>query len=307
MIKALKRLTALLFVIVFACLSGCAGQTEKREIDYTFTKNNAASFIDDYLAEENPAIGSLVEKINAAEITENSETGKFELRVFQPSLHSRFYPVFNYSGSLYLHSLNSYSMLAGKINYIKVIDEETICLTTKLDDDEIGSPALLNMIFKRKTYKNEGIEYWHPTYQKYTENTDYCHFLLESYVTSVKLSKNDYKKIRVGDPAKKVYDIDNSVLWDISTSRGLVSFRVLSEGILAIRFERVDEKLSDTGTILDNLKVTEINFTEYRESMPEYYLGKCDFYKTEDSERFNELYFDFSINSADQVEFFDYK
>ena len=46
MIKALKRLTALLFVIAFACLSGCTGQTEKREIDYTFTKNNAASFID---------------------------------------------------------------------------------------------------------------------------------------------------------------------------------------------------------------------------------------------------------------------
>ena len=129
------------------------------------------------------------------------------------------------------------------------------------------------------------------------------------------ISKKDYKKIRVGDPAKKVYDIDSAVLLDLLTSSiygydGVniyVSFRILSEGILAIRFKQVDEPISDTGTLLDNLEVYEIDFIEFQEDMPEYYLGYYGFYTKEEALSGNELYVDFSINSADQVEFFEYK
>ena len=314
MIKALKRLTALLFVIVFACLSGCAGQTEKREIDYTFTKNNAASFIDDYLAEEYPAIGSLVEKINASETTESDKNGVFDLMDLVYNV--RFYPLWNRNMAPgVICSLSSYH---SSIDYLKVIDEETVCSTTKISDEESKFPALINMIFKRDINVDHNTEIWRPTYNG---NKDLHFFTTESYVTTVKLSKKDYKKIRVGDPAKKVYDIDSAVLLDIITASHpylydniatRVSFRVLSEGILAIRFKHVDEPVSDTGTVLDNLEVYAMDFIKFQEEMPRYHLGTIDpnndFVDGNIHEpEYEELYVDFSINSADQVEFFDYK
>ena len=318
----MKRKTlslTLALCLVFACLSGCAGQTEKREIDYTFTKNNAASFIDDYLAEEYPAIGSLVEKVNTAQITESNENGMLGLRAFKIDVHSRFYPFSSLSAPKQLTSFSGYKMYAGKIDYIKVLNDETVCLTTKIEDEQSEFPALMNVIYKRRIKRYEDINYesWRIPDRKDTENTEYSHYILESYVTTVKLSKKDYEKIRVGDPAKKVYDIDSAVLLDLLSSRSFVyddfkeyiSFRVLSEGILAIRFKQVDDPVSDTGTVLDNLEVYKMDFIKFQDEMPAYYLYTFTsgfFYYGENSS-LNELYVDFSINSADQVEFFEYK
>ena len=61
-----------------------------------------------------------------------------------------------------------------------------------------------------------------------------------------------------------------------------VSFRVLSDGILAIRFKKTDVPVSDTGTVLDNLEVYKMDFIKFQNEMPEYYLGQISFYKNEE-------------------------
>lgn len=203
---------------------------------------------------DHPAVGSLIDNFDENYNVKLSKLNVYDFNEFYLKNNTR---VVGLATSSQLFSLSGFNEVF-TIQHIEIIDETHICVIYKLQKDE-KDYTYAYTFFERKigeTKENVEYEIWWKTEEIY-------------FIDKV-ISSKDFNSVKVGDSAFDVNKIDNGVSFDANYDlrvKEFTSFRLLSDGILIIEFEKDEIPISNEETgkniILKHYTVSKITFYPY--------------------------------------------
>lgn len=153
------------------------------------------------------------------------------------------------------------------VQLVKAIDQDNICVIYKLEKEDCGT-TLAYVLFKRHVEyftKDDGVDV--------SGNYEMWKKTGELYFVSEEMTQNDFSTVNVGDSILSVIDIDGSVVFDANLHSveilqhplyvGKTSYRLLSDGVMVIKFEAPVDPETNLVPELSSFVVAEKTFYPY--------------------------------------------
>lgn len=224
----------LLFSVLCAMLSGCSAGFDHSE------EKSWSERIDEY-SYWNKA-GTLKK-----DLTRHSNASAEELTVYDNRMFSLVFAARNVivDASSISNTLDGYNAYF-PIESIKSIDDDTVCVVYRLETED-QKTTLAYVVFQREIKyftKKDGVD----------KAGKYEHWERkgEIYFVSEKLDESAFSDVSIGDSFFSVAEIDNGVYFDADYDcfgffvtgypYSITSYRILTDGIMIIRFAPVDQK-----------------------------------------------------------------
>lgn len=244
----------LLFSVLCTILSGCSSGFDPSE------EKSWSERIDEYSYWNK--VGTLKK-----DLTKHPNASAEELTAYD---NSKFRYAFG-GRNVFIQSASSQQSLESynanfPIESIKSIDDDTVCVVYRLETED-QKTTLAYVVFQREIKyftKKDGVD----------KAGKYEHWERkgEIYFVSEKLDESAFSDVSIGDSFFSVAEIDNGVYFDAEYDRGglltgrpyvINSYRVLSDGIMIIRFEASVEQETDQTPELSEYTVAQKTFYSF--------------------------------------------
>lgn len=245
----------LLFSLLCTMLSGCSSGFGPSE------EKSWSERIDEYSFWNK--VGTLKK-----DLTRQSNASAEELTVYDNRMFSLVFAARNVivdGASSISNTLDGYNAYF-PIESIKPIDDDTVCVVYRLEKED-QKTTLAYVVFQREIQyftKKDRVDKA-GRYENWKING-------EIYFVSEKLDESAFSDVSIGDSFFSVAEIDNGVYFDAEYDRGglltgrpyvINSYRVLSDGIMIIRFEASVEQETDQTPELSEYTVVEKTFYSF--------------------------------------------
>ena len=199
------------------------------------------------------------------DLTKHSNASAEELTVYDNRMFSLVFVARNViidGASSISNTLDCYNTYF-PIESIKPIDDDTVCVVYQLEKED-QKTTFAYVVFQREMKyftKKDGVDKA-GRYENWKING-------EIYFVSEKLDESTFSDVSIGDSFFSVAEIDNGVYFDAEYDCGdltapppyvINSYRILSDGIMIIRFEALGEPETDQTPELSEYTVAQKTF-----------------------------------------------